>query len=447
MSSSREVRAEDPENYHSIQIAQSLLHYGDHLWRSERFEEAIDAFQQCVVACDLYMESALTRHRQDPNGGLIELVRAHNERNIALLRLEVRHDAFHHSEECVKLLRNAIPRISSHLTINLAVYLRGYGMALSRKGRFQESCEAFEEAASINRAHYRLNPLEHHTNLARTLYSYSSALCSLGRYEDACVAGAESVELVRKLPVYYGILIEIGFPLHKLWNGMPNILGTNSSTLMLAESLWRPPTSIVGNMPCIRSRPRPNERNVSGSPGACFLVLIGATNFAYALRRYGWCLFQMGRVVEALAALREAAQRFQNLIEAGANDLRQFLALTHRSMAGCLFALELYEDSRDSSLLALGLYEHLDEQRPGQYGESLSYSMWHLARSYERLDQPEAAWNVLVKEGAVQRPFTTGMYPPGTSVSSTGCLVQYMRYLVYPDRGRFSGICSFCELQ
>lgn len=445
VSSSREVREDDPENYHSVQIAQSLLHSGDHLWRCGRFDEALDAFQQCVVACDLYVESALARYRRDPSGGPIELVRAHNEANIALVRLDPRLGDIHHIEECVQLLRNAIPRLSSHLTINLAVSLRGYGMALSRIGRFQESCEAYEEAASINRAHYQLNPMENDTSLARALYGYSSALRSLGRYKESCIAGAECVELVRKLPIYHGqpyrdrISLAQALTRHAEYLGYHQQYPDACTVVAEAADLYREQYAtyrsataaerarclwLAGSL--FSSAKRNDEAHEWYQEAITVFEEASvidrerhifncdkerrAVNLAHVLRRYGWCLFQMGRVEEALAALREAVQLFQNLVDAGANDLRQNLAVTHRSMSACLFALELYEESRDSHLVALGLYELLEEQHPGQHGENLSYSMWNLARSYERLDRPQAAWDMLVQEGAVQRPFSTGMY-------------------------------------
>lgn len=440
----REAHAENPNNYRGMQIAQSLANYGDHLWAAEKFEEAFDAFRQSVIASDAFTEDVQARYLRNPDSWAAEMALAHNQKKIALLRLQAFPEIIHTTEQCVSVLRETIPRVSSHFTIDMAFYLREHGVALYRTRRFEESCEAFEEAAKINRALNGLNPNHHDYNLAVTLYEYSNTLGALTRYEDGCAAGAESIELIRKLYVgnpnrnrvalaqalarhaeYLGILQRYPeacraimealdhyrerYATHKVAIASEHAIGlTTAGNLLLsaqreaeAQKIFQEAVNVFEEASVVeRSRIilKCDEKR-------------RASDFTLVQRRYGWCLFQIGRFSEGLHAIREAAQVLLPLYEEDPKAHQENFARLQVAIAQCSFALQQYEDACKGSSTSIHIYQQLDKESSGQYGEFVSFSMWSLARSYERLDQPAAALEVLKEEKGLRRPFRTSAYP------------------------------------
>ncbi|KAF8309922.1 hypothetical protein DL93DRAFT_2230640 [Clavulina sp. PMI_390] len=442
----QDLHNEYPVTYPGDQVASAQDAYGDHLWSSGRFKDAIEAWNQSLATSSLLNDKRLAQLEQNHDLWLERYCLSLNQRRITQGKLAAVQDQIAAAEKCSTSFREAPARISSHYAIDLASYLREYGTALMHVSRSAEASEVLEKAETIYWKNRHLNPFLHDANLSEALYQHSIVLANLGQHEDATLLASEAVSLIRPLYTQYPNTFKLQLALRllrcgatQMWSrGNPRTgieLARQSVKLLrelyiirpllvspeLARALWITAQLEIASGKDVEARDHFEEAIRIYDYGGLVdqareMSAADAENrsahLADVLYQLGWCLQRVNCHDLAIEALQEAQDIYLRLSMSLQSWHHPALARSALALAECALKVGRPVEGVELGQEAMSIFKEQQLVNPGIYDELVIKSIWVTAQGF--VDQLEfsCAKELLESEKeALERPVQSHMYP------------------------------------
>ncbi|KAF8314086.1 hypothetical protein DL93DRAFT_1114135 [Clavulina sp. PMI_390] len=428
-------------------ILNAVNTYGDHLWSGGHYREAIGEWQ---TSYDNSYTATIGWHDKGvPLDLLPRLFSLFVQRSRSLRNLGAWRVIAKESQLFVTMVRSLIPQLSSHLYVELAAQLKGYGFALVHIWKHAEADSALEECTRLYHQITPLNPHLHRMNLATVLRERSAVLSYLGEPTKAHEASSEAVTIARHLhnvnPGYFRLclaqaLLQHGFdsvgaldPSHGISFATEAVdylreeysLYPAQTAVELSQALWKTAQlhlAAAQNEEAETSYRAVIEMHDQGGIIDRMRSICEAVpelshhlvNLADALFQCGWSKLRVGRLADALSNLREAQLIYIDLtsLEEDGPWYRERLARTHLILGECKFELRSFAEARDLGERALKLFKKLSTEGARSCSDVIVRAIWLIARACVYGGERSRAREIMAaEEEALSKVREVPMYP------------------------------------